>query len=156
MEFLLSSAPSGLWESDVASRPAPQQSSAQSQCWEPVSAPRQGVLHLRDLDCLLNRLSGGPLALQHNWHVHNGWSHVLDNRSGMRTRGRVCWCGLHVLCNGNGLHVFNNNWRNFKTGSLTEMSDANSAGRGTSISTASTISPCATWWTGALPKLSEV
>ena len=40
-----------------------------------------------------------------------------------------------------------------KTGSVIGMSDAYSAGRGTSISTASTISPCGDWQTGAVPNL---
>ena len=43
-----------------------------------------------------------------------------------------------------------------KTSALTNLGDADSAGRGTPISTASTMSACATWRTGAVLKLSEV
>ena len=43
-----------------------------------------------------------------------------------------------------------------KTGAVTNMGGADSAGRGAPISTTSTISACATWWTGAVPEISKV
>ena len=64
--------------------------------------------------------------------------------------------GVTYSTTGAGCTCFTTTGGAAKTGAVTNMGRADSEGRSAPISVISTISACATWWIGAVTKLSEV